>query len=139
MRQINSPQSYLISNIIFAGVILLIMGYSLIFSPAGDTYPIVCVHEKITGQPCPSCGMSHAFSLIIRGRLAEAETWNKYAMPLFIFFVVQLFMRAGISIWLRVGSSKPVSVGYIDAVVSGVLMLAALFPLLRIQWYLLIA
>jgi len=115
------------------------MGYSLIFSPAENTYPVVCVHEKITGQPCPSCGMSHAFSLIIRGRLAEAELWNRYALPLFIFFVVQFFMRAGISLWLRVGSSKPAYVGYIDAVVSGVLMLAALFPLLRIQWYLLIA
>lgn len=83
--------------------------------------------------------MSHAFSLIIRGRLAEAELWNRYALPLFIFFVVQFLMRAGISIWLRVGSSKPGYVGYVDAVLSALMMLAALFPLLRIQWYLLIA
>lgn len=83
--------------------------------------------------------MSHAFSLIIRGRLAEAETWNKYALPLFFFFVVQLIMRAGISIWLRMGSSKPAYVGYTDAVVSAIMMLAVLFPLLRAQWSLLIA
>jgi len=49
----NEP--YLILNIVFAGVIMLIMLYSGIFSPDTGDYPVVCIHEKLTGQPCASC------------------------------------------------------------------------------------
>ena len=42
---------------IFAGVILLIFAYSGIFSPDKDNYPVTCIHEKLTGLPCVSCGL----------------------------------------------------------------------------------
>ncbi len=87
----NEP--YLIINIVFAGVILLIMAYSGIFSPEKNNYPVVCIHEKITGQPCVSCGLSHSFSLIIRGRIEEAYQWNRYGMRVFLFFAGQFFLR----------------------------------------------
>ncbi len=84
---------YIIVNIVLAGVIVLIMIYSAIFSPDEDKYPIVCIHEKITGKPCVSCGLSHSFSLILRGRLNEAYQWNVYGMRVFLFFFLQLIMR----------------------------------------------
>lgn len=91
IRLKNEP--YLIINLIFAGVILLIMAYSGIFSPDKDEYPVVCIHEKLTGEPCASCGLSHSFSLILRGRTAEAYEWNENGMRVFLFFASQLFMR----------------------------------------------
>lgn len=87
----NDP--YLIINIVLAGVILLIMLYSGIFSPDKDNFPVVCIHEQLTGEPCASCGLSHSFSLILRGRFEEAYQWNGNGMRVFIFFVAQLFMR----------------------------------------------
>ncbi len=84
---------YIIVNIILAGVIVLVMIYSAIFSPDKDEYPVVCIHEKITGEPCVSCGLSHSFSLILRGRLDEAYQWNVYGMRVFLFFSLQLIMR----------------------------------------------
>jgi hypothetical protein len=87
----NEP--YLIINIFFAGVIFLIMLYSGIFSPDKNEYPVVCIHEKLTGEPCVSCGLSHSFSLILRGRIDEAYEWNNYGMRVFIFFASQLLMR----------------------------------------------
>ena len=87
----NEP--YLIINIVLAGVILLIMAYCGIFSPEKNNYPVVCIHEKLTGQPCVSCGLSHSISLILRGRIEEAYKWNIYGMRVFLFFVSQLFMR----------------------------------------------
>jgi len=86
-------EPYLVINIIFAGVILLIMIYSGIFSPVKDNYPIVCIHQKITGEPCVSCGLSHSFSLILRGQFNEAYSWNQYGMAVFLFFLGQLLMR----------------------------------------------
>jgi len=87
----NKP--YLKINIILAGVILLIIAYSGIFSPDKNNYPVVCIHEKLTGMPCFSCGLSHSFSLIVRGRISEAYTWNIYGMRIFLFFVLELLMR----------------------------------------------
>lgn len=86
-------EPYLIVNFFLAGAILLILLYFLIFSPDRNTYPVVCIHEKITGEPCVSCGLSHSISLIMRGRLNEAYTWNQYGMRVFLFFALQLIMR----------------------------------------------
>jgi hypothetical protein len=86
-------EPYIIINLFLAGVIMLIMIYSAIFSPEKNNYPVVCIHEKITGQPCASCGLSHSFSLILRGRIEEAYTWNENGIRVFLFFISQLVMR----------------------------------------------
>ena len=93
----NEP--YLIINIVFAGVILLVFAYSGIFSPDKNNYPVVCIHEKLTGLPCFSCGLSHSFSLIVRGRLEEAYHWNIYGMRVFLFFISQFLMRIVFSVF----------------------------------------
>lgn len=92
-------EPYLIINLVLSSLLLIVFLYSGIFSPEKDNYPIVCVHEKITGKPCPSCGLSHSFSLIVRGRLAEAHEWNIYGLRVFIFFAGQLLMRAVFTIF----------------------------------------
>ena len=129
-----SGNQYLLLNLIFAGVILLIMGYSLFYSPDEERYPVTCVHEKLTGEPCPSCGLSHAFSLIVRGRIDEALEWNSHSVRVFLFFAVQLLMRAG----LAAAALKPVKklrqVAVADAVVSSVMALTAFWPFLRVTF-----
>jgi hypothetical protein len=90
-KLLNEP--YLVINLVFAGIIVLILLYSAIFSPEKDDYPVPCIHEKITGEECPSCGLSHSFSLIVRGRIGEAYDWNSNGMRVFLFFVAQLLMR----------------------------------------------
>ena len=90
---------YLKINLVFAGVILLLFIYSGIFSPYKNNYPVVCINEKITGEKCFSCGLSHSFSLIIRGRLEEAYRWNIYGIRVFLFFLSQLLMRVIFSVY----------------------------------------
>ncbi len=90
-------ETYLIINLILAGVILLVILYSGVFSPENNNYPVACIHEKLTGEPCASCGLSHSFSLIIRGKISEAYKWNENGMRVFIFFVAQLFLRLSFS------------------------------------------
>ena len=86
-------EPYLVINVVFAGIVFLIMLYSGIYSPQKNNYPVICLHEKVTGEPCVSCGLSHSFSLIIRGRIQEAYSWNVYGMRVFLFIAAQLFMR----------------------------------------------
>lgn len=122
----NEP--YLVINIVFAGVILLIMAYSGIFSPEKGNYPVVCIHEKITGEPCVSCGLSHSFSLIIRGRIDEAYQWNRYGMRVFLFFAGQFLLRIIFSLlYTRYPETRKQLIMF-DIVGSSVLFLVTFLP-----------
>jgi len=123
---LNEP--YLIINIIFAGVILLIIAYSGFFSPEMNNYPVACFHEIVTGEPCFSCGLSHSFSLIVRGRLDEAFQWNIYGMRVFLFFVSQLVLRAVFSLYYLNNLSTRKELIVIDCIGSGFIFLIAFWP-----------
>ena len=122
----NEP--YLIINIIFAGVILLIFAYSGIFSPEKDNYPVACIHEKLTGDQCVSCGLSHSFSLIIRGRIEEAYRWNLYGMRIFLFFATQLVLRVAFSIFYMKYPDTRKQLIIVDCIGSGIIFLVSFWP-----------
>lgn len=125
-------EPYLLINLILTGVILIVFLYSGFFSPVKDNYPVVCIHEKLTGEPCISCGLSHSFSLIIRGRISEAYEWNIYGLRVFIFFIAQLIMRIVFSIfYLRNADSNKQLVTY-DIAVSIMLFFVVFLP--YIEW-----
>jgi hypothetical protein len=121
-------EPYLIINIFFAGVILLIIAYSGIFSPEKNNYPLVCIHEKLTGQPCVSCGLSHSFSLIVRGRIDEAFKWNIYGLRVFLFFFSQLILRIAFSVFYIKYPTTRKQLIIIDCIGSGLIFLIAFWP-----------
>jgi hypothetical protein len=126
IRSIKGP--YLLINIIFAGVILLIFAYSGIFSPDKDNFPVACIHEKLTGEPCVSCGLSHSLSLIVRGRIDEAYQWNPNGMRVFLFFAAQIVLRAAFSIfYLRYPDTRKQLI-IVDCIGSGIIFLVAFWP-----------
>ena len=86
-------EPYIAVNLLLALIIAGVLVYSLVFSPDKGDYPVACVHELLTGEPCVSCGLSHSFSLILRGRFEEALDWNPHGIRLFLFFSGQLLMR----------------------------------------------
>ena len=110
---------------------MLVFAYSGIFSPDRDNYPIVCIHEKITGEPCFSCGLSHSFSLIIRGRLEEAYQWNAYGMRVFLFFLAQLAMSIIFSVNYICDKSHRKELILYDAAGSALIFLIAFYPFFR--------
>ena len=125
----NEP--YLLINFILAGVVILIFIYSGIFSPENNGYPVVCVHEKLTGEECVSCGLSHSFSLIIRGKISEAYDWNVYGLRVFIFFAAQLVMRIIFSIfYLKYPETNNQLITY-DIAVSAMLFLVCFLPFIE--------
>jgi hypothetical protein len=93
-------RSYLVVNLIFAGLIALVFVYSAVFSAERDDHPVPSFFEEITGQPSPSSGMSRAFSEIMRGDLDSARQFNPDSVAIFLFFLVQLVQRLGISVIL---------------------------------------
>jgi hypothetical protein len=125
----NEP--YLFINLVFAGVILLIIAYAGIFSPDKNNYPVICIHEKVTGLPCFSCGLSHGFSLILRGRLSEAYIWNAYAVRVFLFFISEFIIRIIFSIYyMKFESSRTWLIRY-DIAGSILIFAIAFYPFIR--------
>ncbi|MGD0583428.1 MAG: DUF2752 domain-containing protein [Bacteroidales bacterium] len=122
---------YLKINVIFAGVVVLVMAYSGIFSPDRNNYPVVCIHEKITGMKCFSCGLSHSFSLIVRGRISEAYRWNAYGMQVFLFFLLQLVMRIAFSAFYITGKNYRKQLILYDITGSIIIFLLAFYPFFR--------
>jgi hypothetical protein len=126
----NKP--YLKINLVFAGVILLVIAYSGIFSPDKDNYPVTCIHEKLTGLKCFSCGLSHSFSLVIRGRVGEAYQWNVYGMRVFLFFVSQLLMRIFFSVYYQRNEINGNWLIFYDIAGSLILFTITFFPFFRL-------
>lgn len=124
-------EPYLAINIIFAGVIMLVIAYSGIFSPDKNNYPVVCLHEKITGEPCFSCGLSHSFSLIIRGRIEEAYQWNIYGMRVFLFFISQLFIRTVFSVYYLKSAALRKQLIIFDSIGSGIMFVITFWPFIK--------
>lgn len=131
-------KAYIAVNAVLAGVILLIMGYSGFYSPDENRYPVPCIHEKITGEPCPSCGLSHAFSLIVRGRIDEALQWNSASLAVFVFFFSQLIMRVALGVRCFVSGKGLKKIVTADSIISAVMALAAFYPFLRASWQMLL-
>lgn len=128
-RYLREP--YIVINLVFAGVIMLIIAYSGIFSAEKSNHPVVCIHEKITGEQCVSCGLSRSFSLIVRGRFAEATEWNKYGLRIFLFFALQLLMRVVFSLFsIKLPGARQKLICY-DIGGSAVLFLLAFWPFIR--------
>jgi hypothetical protein len=124
-------EPYLLINLILTGVILLVFAYSGFFSPVKDNYPVVCIHEKLTGEPCVSCGLSHSFSLIVRGRISEAYDWNIYGLRVFIFFAAQLLMRIVFSIfYIKYPDTNKQLITY-DIGISLMLFLVSFLPFIE--------
>jgi hypothetical protein len=122
-------EPYLIINLSLAGVIILILIYSGIFSPERDNYPVVCIHEKITGVPCVSCGLSHSLSLIIRGRVDEADQWNENGIRVFLFLTLQLLLRIVYSmLFIRFIPARQQWLITSDCILSAGLFIYAFYP-----------
>jgi hypothetical protein len=58
------------------------------------SYPIPSGSQVVTGTDSPSTGLSRSFSAIVRFNFTEARSYNPYGIRIFLFFLIQLFMRA---------------------------------------------
>lgn len=94
MKQIKSSyelESYKKINIIFALLIMFIFFYSYL-SP----YISFRLSSSCDGLPqtyCKSCGLTRAFSQILRLNFEKAILFNVYSIKVFLFFLIQLIVR----------------------------------------------
>ncbi len=112
---------YHIINLTFAGIFLLIFIYSGIFSAEKNNYPIKSACKRITGKPCKSTGLSRSFSEIVRFNFQRAQKYNKYAIKIFSFFLIELLLRFFISFLIDKRPTQIKSIIFFDALFSVIL------------------
>ncbi len=95
---------YLSINAILAGFIFLIFLYSAVFSPEKENYIFHSAHETFSVDYSLSTGLSRGFSSIVRLRFNDALNYNPLSIRIFMFFLIQLFLR----IFFFLSSKKPV-------------------------------
>jgi len=92
------------------GILVAVLGLSVIL-PSAPHGPFFCLFRTITGLPCPSCGMTHAFIALGHGDVKGAFFHNPAS--LIIYFItcltlvlsgIQAVMNREIllSIWSRI-------------------------------------
>ncbi len=48
----------------------------------------ICYFKNLTGIPCPGCGMTRSFLLILQGRFAQAWEMHPFAYGWIVFAVI---------------------------------------------------
>ena len=121
----NTPKlnPYLILNLFFIGLILSIFTYSIIFSAEKDNHPVPSYNEKFAGRESPTSGLSRSFSEIIRGNFKEGKAWNNNGIQIFLFFLIQLFLRFATSFFVIKKTVDTKKLAWIDSIISLVLFL----------------
>ena len=119
-------------NAILAACILLIFVYSAIFSPDKGRHPVPSSHKVITGEDTTSTGLSRGFSAIFRLKFEQARAYNRYSLRIFMFFLIQFFLRIVFifnqGIIIEMGESRFVM---LDAILSSVFFLFIFEPFLK--------
>jgi hypothetical protein len=69
---------------------LLVVGavVLLVWNPTTHPGPKCCWLRYLFGVPCPTCGMTRAAALVVRGQPLKASTFNPLVLPCLLLFVL---------------------------------------------------
>jgi hypothetical protein len=112
-------------------VLILILAYSALFSPEKKNHPIPSGSRFFSNAAVPSTGLSRSFSAIMRFRFHDARQYNPHGIGVFMFFFIQIFMRAvALVLVSHVPERSLRTLFYADAGVSAALFVACFWPFL---------
>jgi Protein of unknown function (DUF2752) len=126
---------YIVINVTIVILLMIMFGYCFLFSILNDqglTVPSSC--EGMPEIYCRSRGLTRAFAQMTHLNFKKGIAFNSHAYRLFIFFVVQIFLRVAFTFWYLNPRGKRIVV--IDSVFSGLYFLYAFLPLTFIYYWL---
>lgn len=125
-------KNYTIINLVFIGIIVSIVFYSVVFSANGLKHPVPSGAALIHGKVTLSTGLSRSFSEIIRLNFKQAGLYNPYGARIFIFFMIQLLLRIAALAIIFYFPGKLLRSWYkYDAVVSILLFMVFFWPFIQ--------
>jgi hypothetical protein len=90
--------------------------------------PGVCTFRRLTGQPCPGCGLTRCFVSIAHGDVIAALTFNAAGLLIFVVVAAQIPYRA-VQLWrIRRG------LGELQMTKFAIWLLGGIVALMLVQW-----
>jgi hypothetical protein len=129
-----SRSSYVLLNIILLTLICGIFIYCYFINDLDVHF--TCIHKMYLGADCPSCGLSRSFSAILHHDKAKALAFNKFGWQIFLFFLLELFLRIGFLLSIIFRKSWKANLLKVDWIISGVLFLGCFYPFIISSFYL---
>lgn len=123
--------SYRIFNLLLAGITGALFLYAGFFYTGAGS--VACVYKAATGHECATCGVTRGFHAFLTGHWREALAFNRFALPLFLFFSVQFLGRVALSAAYRLYPAYPGRLPVWDAVLSALLFALTFGPLILVQ------
>jgi len=77
---------------LLVGLILAVVLSLSVFLPRAPEKPVICTFRRITGLPCPSCGMTRAFICLGHGDIRGALKNNLSSPVIYAAFCITLLI-----------------------------------------------
>jgi hypothetical protein len=133
VNQFILKKNYTIINLVFIGIIVSVIFYSVVYSANGLKHPVPSGAALIHDQIALSTGLSRSFSEIARLNFKQAKLYNPYGIRLFVFFIIQLFLRLAALVIIYYVPGKLQRSWYIyDAAVSILLFIVFFWPFIQL-------
>jgi len=83
-------------------LIAVILGGLESFCPAFEmeNLPVSCAFRRVTGTPCPGCGLTRSWVALGRGAVAESITFHRLGWVVMLYVVMQALRHAA-WLWCR--------------------------------------
>lgn len=69
--------------------------------------PVLCPFRRLTGLPCPGCGLTRSWSYLAHGRMLESLSKHPFG-PMLLAAVIGV---AALAVMRRIAGSLPIDVG----------------------------
>jgi len=123
--------TYGILNLVIGLIPLAIILYSFLYTPDKQYRPIPSGSLLFSENPVISTGLSRSFSAAVRLDFEAAINYNPYGIRIFLFFIIQLFMRmAGWILCHRVSDKTLAFLIPADILLSISMFLVSFWPFL---------
>src|SRR5439155_16652693 len=94
------------SGVLAAALLLSVRNRTQVLLPLVELpLPELCMLRRMTGLPCPGCGMTRCFISLAHGDLPAAWSYNPAGLLLFAILVFQIPFRT-VQLW-RIRRGRP--------------------------------
>ena len=103
-------------------------GEAIGIRPLDRPLPGVCNFRRLTGQPCPGCGLTRCFVSLAHGDVMAALTFNAAGLLIFVVIAAQIPYRA-VQLWrIRRGLTQ------LQMTKFAVWLLGGIVAVMLVQW-----
>jgi hypothetical protein len=100
--RIGGRSTEIVSLLLVTAVVIVARCYS----PLDDPTFVLCLFRKVTGLPCPGCGMTRSFCALAKGNVHQSFLFHPLGPLVFLAFIVA-WVRAAVLLGVdRVGSAS---------------------------------